>query len=98
MSLDKNTTCEKCIFAENLLLLSSQLQILNNHRYLRRLDSTYRLLWWNFVQGIFRGLGAAIGATVVVTMTASILAALDWLPFLGKWLDLISLELDLPKN
>lgn len=49
------------------------------------------------MQGVARGFGTVIGATLVVTIIASLLSALDWIPLLGKWLDEISTELYLQK-
>lgn len=85
--------CGAC--AQELQVLAAQLEQLNSHKYLKKLDSTYKMLWWNFLQGIARGFGTVVGATLVVTIIASVLSALDWIPMFGEWFDGISNELNL---
>ncbi len=52
------------------------------HSYLQ---SPWRLIWLNFVGGIFRGLGTAIGATVVFAILLWILASLVDVPLIGDY-------------
>ncbi len=94
----ESSTCGNCILLQDIQLLNVQINQLNNHRHLNRLGSYWKMLCWNFVQGTARGLGAAIGATVVVTMIASILTAMDWIPIVGTLLDNFSIELSPDKQ
>jgi hypothetical protein len=57
--------------------------------YISTLSNTRKLLWSNFLAGIARGLGAVIGATIIVVIIASLFAILgDTLP--GKLGDFFS--------
>jgi len=45
----------------------------------------WRLLIWNFLAGIARGFGIALGMTVVVAISVYFLAKLINLPIIGYW-------------
>ena len=95
MADQKSDKCICGVCTQELQALTAQVEKLNSHRYLQILDSTYKMLCWSFLQGIAPGFGTVIGATLVVTIIASVLSALDWIPMLGEWFDGISNELKL---
>ncbi len=65
--------------------------------YISTLSNTRKLLWSNFLAGVARGLGAVIGATLIVVVIASLLALLgDALP--GKIGDFFSSTGDTIQN
>ncbi len=61
-------------------------EIRHMNAVLRRLTSTPKRLWMAFMNGIVRGLGAAIGATVVFALLAALIARLDTVPIIGGYI------------
>ncbi|MCF7845938.1 MAG: DUF5665 domain-containing protein [Candidatus Peribacteraceae bacterium] len=54
--------------------------------FVRYLRSPWRILWSNFLAGIFRGLGFVIGATVVLAISVYVLVqVLGNLPWVGEF-------------
>lgn len=56
--------------------------------YIRLLDKPWRLIWLNFVSGLFKGLGTAIGFTLlsaVALYSLKEIMRLD-LPLIGKYI------------
>ncbi|NVK32168.1 MAG: hypothetical protein HWE20_14265 [Gammaproteobacteria bacterium] len=53
------------------------------HNYLL---SPWTLIWRNFVAGVFRGLGAAVGATLVLSLLVWAIAKMASLPLVGEYL------------
>lgn len=55
------------------------------------LDKAYHhpghLVWRGFLIGLASGLGATIGAALVITLAGFILRQLGGLPFIGDWLN-----------
>lgn len=49
------------------------------------LSSPWRMIWANFVAGIFRGLGAVIGASVVIALMVWVLSLFVHMPLIGKY-------------
>ncbi len=47
----------------------------------------WKMIWPNFVAGIFRGLGLLIGATIVITLISWSLTKIIDLPLIGKELE-----------
>ncbi|HBR99265.1 MAG TPA: hypothetical protein DD979_18085 [Gammaproteobacteria bacterium] len=47
--------------------------------------SPWRIIWNNFLAGIFRGLGVAVGATAVLALLLWILAQIMAMPFVGEY-------------
>jgi len=46
-------------------------------------SSPWRVIWVNFVAGIFRGLGAVIGASIVIALIIWVLSLFTNLPLIG---------------
>ena len=54
--------------------------------FVRYLKSPWRVMWSNFIAGVFRGLGFVVGATVLLTLAVYILVRiLGNLPWVGEW-------------
>ncbi len=53
--------------------------------YLLYLRSPFRIVWINFLAGIFRGLGAVLGATVVVAGILWLLTLIVSFPVIGEY-------------
>ena len=61
------------------------LDTLNQHKFVRLYNSTFKLLWLQFLKGIAFGLGSVLGATIVVSLLISILGQIEFLPIVGEW-------------
>lgn len=48
-------------------------------------SSPWRVVWVNFVAGIFRGLGAVIGASIVIAVIFWLLSLFTQVPLVGKY-------------
>jgi len=53
--------------------------------FIRYSSSPWRIVWTNFVAGIFRGLGALIGASLVIAFLIWLLALFADLPLIGEY-------------
>ena len=69
------------------------LDTLNQHKFVRLYNSTFKLLWLQFLKGIAFGLGSVLGATIVVSLLISILAQIEFIPIVGEWAREIMLEI-----
>ena len=65
--------------------LKQELELLNNHRFVRIHNSVWRLVSFQFVRGLAFGLGSVIGATFLVSLLAYSLSTIDFLPIVGEW-------------
>jgi len=57
------------------------LNILNAHKFVRLYNSTFKMLWFQFL----KGLGSVIGATIVVSIVISLLGQIEFIPIIGEW-------------
>lgn len=68
---------------EKVLRNLAETGLLDFVRYLR---SPWRIVWANFLAGVFRGLGFVLGATVVLAIVTYILVqVLGSLPWVGEF-------------
>ncbi len=67
-------------FREQVVVLSDVLEKMRLAEYIGYLNRPGRLLWINFAVGLVRGLGAAIGATILAGLAIGLL---KWLGFLN---------------
>jgi len=49
------------------------------------LKSPWRIMWANFMAGIFRGLGIIVGMTIVLTLLVWFLSKIVDFPFIGQY-------------
>lgn len=52
-------------------------------KFVLYVSSPWRVIWVNFVAGIFRGLGAVIGASIVIALIIWVLSLFTNLPLVG---------------
>jgi hypothetical protein len=69
------------------------LNTLNEHKFVRLYNSTYKLLWFQFLKGLAFGLGSVLGATIVVSLLVSTLAQIEFVPIIGEWAKEIMVEI-----
>lgn len=53
--------------------------------FIRYVSSPWRIVWANFIAGVFRGLGAIIGASIVIALIIWILSMFANLPWVGEY-------------
>lgn len=79
--------------ARELEALRVEVKRLNNHRFIRQLNSPWQMLAMTFVRGMMVGLGTVVGATLLVSVIAYLLAQIDYIPILGEWASEIAREI-----
>ena len=55
--------------------------------FIRYSSSPWRIVWTNFVAGIFRGLGAIIGASAFIALLIWSLSLFADMPWIGEYAD-----------
>ncbi|MFZ3102539.1 MAG: DUF5665 domain-containing protein [Desulfitobacteriaceae bacterium] len=70
-------------FREQVVVLTDVLEKMRLAEYIAYLNHPGRLLWINFAVGLLRGLGAAIGATILAGLAIGLL----------KWLGILNLPI-----
>jgi hypothetical protein len=68
-----------------LAAIRVELARLNAHRFVRQMNSPFRMLGATFARGMALGLGTAVGATILVSVVAFMLTQVDFIPILGQW-------------
>lgn len=53
--------------------------------FIQYVSSPWRIIWVNFLAGIFRGLGALIGASIVLALLIWVLTLLVDVPLVGEY-------------
>lgn len=69
------------------------LDTFNQHKFVRRYNSNFKLLWFQFLKGLAFGLGSVLGATIVVSLLISFLAQIEFVPIIGEWAKEIMIEI-----
>ncbi len=69
------------------------LDTLNQHKFVRIYNSSFRLLWFQFLKGMAFGLGSVIGATIIVSLLISFLAQIEFIPIIGEFAKEIIIEI-----
>lgn len=102
LSNDKNSTVDSNKSLTEILTsvnkVNDQLSQINSHKLIKIYDSTHRLLFFYFIKGIVFGLGTVLGATIVVSILAYILAQFEFIPIIGEWVKAISDEINNTRN
>ncbi len=57
----------------------------NLEYFVNYVSSPWRIIWMNFVAGIFRGLGAIIGASIVIGLVIWVLGLFTKIPLLSEY-------------
>ena len=58
---------------------------LRSRRYLSMADNPKKFLFYNFISGIFSGIGVAIGATIMFGVITWFLSKMQLVPIFGGW-------------
>ena len=53
--------------------------------FIQYVSSPWRIVWVNFLAGVFRGLGALIGASIVLALIVWVLTLLVDVPLVGEY-------------
>ena len=53
--------------------------------FIQYVSSPWRIIWVNFLAGVFRGLGALIGASIVLALVIWVLSKLVNIPLVGEY-------------
>lgn len=75
--------------ADDLHALVSVLREQKFQDFVRYLKSPWRIMWSNFLAGIFRGLGILVGLTMIVGLVIWLIKELVDFPLIGKYIDII---------
>jgi hypothetical protein len=49
------------------------------------ISSPWRVIWVNFLAGVFKGLGTVVGASIVIGLTIWVLSLFKQVPFVGSY-------------
>ena len=69
-------------------IISKKLETIKINEYVELMGNTRKLLWKNFMAGIFKGIGSAIGFTILGAVVLILLQKIVLLniPVIGKYL------------
>jgi type IV secretory pathway TrbF-like protein len=70
---------------EEVRQLREELARLNEHRFLRTYNSTWKFMAFNFARGVMVALGGIIGASVVLSMVIWSLSQIEFVPIIGDY-------------
>jgi len=65
--------------------LAAALETLAEHRFVRIHNSTFRLVWYQFLRGLAFGLGTVMGASALVSVVVVLLSQVEFVPILGDF-------------
>lgn len=74
--------------------LRKEVARLNGHRFIRVQNSLPALLAFQFARGAAFGLGALIGASLLLSVLAWSLSQVDFVPVLGDWAGRVAAEIE----
>ena len=77
---------EKKTLVKSITDLTKLVRQLRSERYLQMVDNRKKFLFYNFIAGVARGVGWALGTTLVVGLVLWILSQLINVPLLGDWI------------
>ena len=82
---EDNPQSQEEALTRELVAIRLELARLNTHRFVRQMNSPVWMLGATFARGLMLGLGTAVGATILVSVLAFLLAQVDFIPILGSW-------------
>jgi hypothetical protein len=65
--------------------LTTELETLNKHRFIRVHNSLWRLILFQFTRGLAFGLGSVLGASILVSLLVWWLAQFEFIPIIGDF-------------
>ncbi|MBM7069529.1 DUF5665 domain-containing protein [Actibacterium sp. 188UL27-1] len=77
--------------------LRAELARLNNHRFVRIHNSTWRLMFFQFLRGLSFGLGTVMGASILVSILVYLLSWVDFIPIIGEWATELARQIDIDR-
>ncbi len=80
---DSATQSEINRLSAEMRALQSAVTTLNNHRFMKMHNKTSSLILMQFLRGLALGLGTALGASVLLSVTALLLSQVEFVPILG---------------
>lgn len=81
---------------EEITALRTEVTRLNEHKFIRMLNSTPRMMWISFLRGLATGLGTVVGATLLVSIMLYFLSQIELIPIIGDWAKQIAEEIQAP--
>ncbi len=82
---DTNSSIEKKDRSKPLSTREKKLAAEAMEYFIQYVSSPWRIIWVNFLAGIFRGLGALIGASIVLALLFWVLSKLVNVPLVGEY-------------
>jgi hypothetical protein len=76
------------------LALRKAFKELQVNEFIKYLRSPWRIMWHNFLAGVFRGLGLIVGLTVVFGILIWVLAGLVDFPLIGQYFEELKIMLE----
>lgn len=78
---------------DEIAALRTEVARLNGHKFVTLHNTPVRLLAFQFLRGIAMGFGTVVGATILVSIAAYLLAQIDFVPIIGEWATQIADEI-----
>lgn len=79
---------------ETLEKLTAEVEMLNQHRFIRIQNSVWRMMLFQLGRGLAFGLGSVLGATIVVSILAWFISQIEFIPLIGSWASEILKQID----
>ena len=79
---------------EALEKLTTEVEKLNQHRFIRIQNSVWRMMLFQLGRGLAFGLGSVLGATIVVSILAWFISQIEFIPLIGNWASEILKQID----
>lgn len=76
--------------------LTTELETLNKHRFVRVHNSLWRLIFFQFTRGLAFGLGSVLGASILVSLLLWWLAQFEFIPIIGDFARQLIDWIDIP--
>ena len=76
--------------------LTSELETLNKHRFIRVHNSLWRLVLFQLARGLAFGLGSVLGASILVSLLVWWLAQFEFIPIIGDFTKQLIDWIDIP--
>ncbi len=80
------TNKEEKELTDSIIILTKLIRQLRSERYLQMVENRKKFIFYNFLSGVFKGIGFAIGTTIVLALVFWLLSYLINVPFLGNWI------------
>ena len=78
--------------------LTSELETLNKHRFIRVHNSLWRLILFQFTRGLAFGLGSVLGASILVSFLVWWLSQFEFIPIIGDFAKQLIDWIDIPST